>query len=77
MKILVIGDDRGTAAFNARGLREAGATVDCAATGLDGLFLGSAGGYDVMVVDRLPPKVDGLGLVLLVRGAGSRPRCSS
>lgn len=70
MKILVIEDDRETAAFIARGLRETGATVDCAETGLDGLFLGSEGGYDVMVVDRLLPKMDGLGLVRVLRGAG-------
>jgi two-component system, OmpR family, response regulator len=44
--------------------------VDCAETGLDGLFLGSEGGYDVMVVDRLLPKMDGLGLVRVLRGAG-------
>ena len=70
MKILVIEDDSETAAFIARGLREAGATVDCAETGLDGLFLASEGGYDVMVVDRLLPKMDGLGVVRVLRGAG-------
>ena len=77
MKVLVIEDDRETAAFIARALREAGATVDCAETGPDGLFLGSEGSYDVMVVDRLLPKMDGLGLVRVLRGAGVALRCFS
>ena len=66
----MIEDDSETAAFIARGLREAGATVDCAETGVDGMFLASEGGYDVMVVDRLLPKMDGLGLVRVLRAAG-------
>lgn len=70
MKVLIIEDDGETSAFVARGLREAGATVDCAATGVDGLFLASDGGYDVMVVDRLLPGMDGLDVVRVLRGAG-------
>jgi two-component system OmpR family response regulator len=53
-----------------RGLREAGCTVDHAETGIDGLFLASEGGYDVLVVDRILPKTDGLSLVRMLRGTG-------
>jgi two-component system OmpR family response regulator len=41
MKVLVIEDDRETAAFIARGLRETGATVDCAETAWTGSFSGA------------------------------------
>ena len=70
MKVLIIEDDTETAGFIARGLREAGMTVDCAATGVDGLFLASDGGYDALVVDRMLPQMDGLGLVRMLRATG-------
>jgi len=70
VKVLIIEDDRETAGFVMRGLREAGCTVDHAETGVDGLFLASDGGYDVLVVDRILPKTDGLSLVRMLRGTG-------
>ena len=70
MKILVVEDDAETAAYVARGLREAGHVVDVAPDGQEGLFLGTSGGpYDVMVVDRMLPKLDGLSLVRALRAA--------
>ncbi len=70
MKILVIEDDQETAAYVARGLREHGHVVDIAGTGQDGLFLATGGGHDVLVVDRMLPGIDGLGLVRAMRGTG-------
>lgn len=70
MKILVVEDDKATAEFVARGLREQGHVVDTAATGRDGLFHAADGGYDVLIVDRMLPGVDGLKLVKTLRGAG-------
>lgn len=70
MKILLIEDDRGTSAYVARGLREQGHVVDVAATGRDGLFLGTDGGHDVLIVDRMLPGLDGIGLVQALRGTG-------
>jgi len=70
VKILVIEDDTETAGYIARGLREAGCTVDCAATGTDGLFLAGDGNYDAMVVDRILPGLDGLSLVRVLRQGG-------
>ncbi len=70
MKILVIEDDQETAAYVARGLREHGHVVDLAATGQDGLFLATGAGHDVLVVDRMLPGLDGLGLVRAMRETG-------
>ena len=70
VRILIVEDDAETAAYIARGLEEAGHVVDRAADGQDGLFLATGGGHDVMVVDRMLPKLDGLSLVRAVRAAG-------
>ncbi len=70
MRILVIEDDQDTAAYVARGLREHGHVVDLAATGQDGLFLATGAGHDVLVVDRMLPGLDGLGLVRAMRETG-------
>jgi two-component system OmpR family response regulator len=70
MKILVIEDDAETAAYIANGLKEHGHTVDLAATGRDGLFLAAGEPYDLMVVDRMLPELDGLSIVKTVRTAG-------
>ncbi len=72
MKLLVVEDDAETAAYVARGLREQGHLVDVASDGRDGLFHAAEGGYDVLVVDRMLPKLDGLGLLRALRAAGVR-----
>jgi two-component system OmpR family response regulator len=70
MKVLLIEDDQETSAYVARGLREQGHVVDLAATGRDGLFLASDGGHDVLIVDRMLPGLDGIGLVQTLRQTG-------
>ncbi len=70
MKILVIEDDAETAAYIANGLKEHGHIVDLAATGHDGLFLAAGEPYDVMVVDRMLPELDGLSIVRTIRSGG-------
>jgi two-component system OmpR family response regulator len=72
MKILVIEDDRQTAQYLAKGLRQHGHVVEVADNGRDGLSLAARETFDVMVVDRMLPGLDGLGLVKTVRGAGVR-----
>lgn len=72
MKILVIEDDPETAAFIARGLKEHGHVADIAADGRDGLLQASGGEYDVLIVDRMLPGLDGLGVVRTLRAAGTR-----
>ena len=69
MRVLLIEDDEETAAFISRGLREQGHVVDTAMTGRDGLFLASDASYDVLIVDRLLPGMDGLNIVKLLREA--------
>lgn len=63
MRILVIEDDAEAAAFLCKGLREAGHVVEHAGDGEDGLSLAEDGEYDVLVVDRMLPKRDGLAVV--------------
>lgn len=70
MKILLIEDDAETADYIAKGLREHGHVVDQADNGRDGLFFAAGESYDVMIVDRMLPGLDGLSLVKTVRGAG-------
>ncbi|MGJ3262747.1 MAG: response regulator, partial [Salinarimonas sp.] len=70
MKILIVEDDREAAAYLAKGLREAGHAVDHVETGLDGYALAESGEYDILVVDRMLPKLDGLSLIRSLREQG-------
>ena len=70
MKILLIEDDMDTSRFVAGGLREHGHVVDASADGRGGLFLALEAGYDVIVMDRMLPRIDGLAIVKTVRAAG-------
>jgi two-component system OmpR family response regulator len=72
MKVLIIEDDRESAAYLVKGLRESGYVVDHAPDGREGLFLGSAGGYDVLIVDRMLPGMDGLTVIGALRAADVR-----
>jgi len=72
VKILLVEDDRETAAYVASGLREAGHVVNVAHDGREGLMMGASSPYDVAVVDRMVPRLDGLAMVKTLRGAGSR-----
>lgn len=67
MKILVIEDDAATGAYIADGLREEGHNVDLIASGADGLVQATIGTYDVMVVDRMLPGLDGMSVVKTLR----------
>jgi two-component system OmpR family response regulator len=70
MKILLIEDDQTTADYVAKGLRQHGHVIDSARTGRDGLLLAAGETYDVMIVDRMLPGLDGLRIVKTIRGAG-------
>jgi two-component system OmpR family response regulator len=70
MKILVIEDDDNTANYVAKGLTQQGHVVDRAPNGRDGLFLAAGERYDVLIVDRMLPGLDGLAIVKTIRGAG-------
>lgn len=70
MRILVIEDDSDTAAYMLKGLRESGYVVDHAGDGRDGMVQAMAGGYDLLVIDRMLPHVDGLSIVQAIRASG-------
>jgi two-component system, OmpR family, response regulator len=70
MKILVIEDDIDTANYVVKGLTQQGHVVDRAPDGRDGLFLAAGENYDVLIVDRMLPGLDGLAIVKTIRGAG-------
>jgi two-component system OmpR family response regulator len=72
MHILVIEDDAETANYVSEGLRREGHTVDAVADGREGIVQASASPYDVIVVDRMLPGLDGLSLVKSIRSAGVR-----
>jgi two-component system OmpR family response regulator len=69
MRVLIVEDDAKTASYIEKGLNEAGFTVDHAEDGKSGLFLAMDGAYDVLVVDRMIPQLDGLALVQALRAA--------
>jgi two-component system OmpR family response regulator len=72
VKILLVEDDRQTADYIAKGLREHGHVVDRTDNGRDGLYMATGEPYDVMIVDRNLPKMDGLSLVKAARGSGTK-----
>jgi two-component system OmpR family response regulator len=67
LHILLVEDDKETSDYVARGLREEGHNVDLAANGLDGLHQASEIVYDLLVVDRMIPGLDGVALVKSLR----------
>jgi two-component system OmpR family response regulator len=70
MRILLIEDDKEAAAYLSRALREAGHVPDHAPDGDSGASMAADGGYDVLVVDRMLPKRDGLSVIEELRGKG-------
>ena len=63
MHILIIEDDQEAAAYLVKAFREAGHAAEHAADGLEGYALARDGDYDVLIVDRMLPKLDGLSLI--------------
>ncbi|HEX3700897.1 MAG TPA: response regulator transcription factor [Phenylobacterium sp.] len=70
MRILIVEDDLEAAEAMARGLGEAGHEVARAADGEEGLAAARAGEFDVMIVDRMMPKMNGVVLVETLRREG-------
>jgi two-component system OmpR family response regulator len=69
MKLLLVEDDEEAADYLKRALIEAGHTVDHAVSGRDGLFLSASEPYDVIVLDRMLPQIDGVSLLRTIRAA--------
>ncbi len=71
MRVLVIEDDSQLASYLAKAFGETGANVDLADNGREGLFLAAGNPYDVMVVDRMLPELDGLAIIRTLRASGN------
>lgn len=72
MRVLLIEDDAETAAYVTKGLRESGHVAEHAADGKDGLFRALEEQFDVMVVDRMLPGLEGLTIIETLRKSGDR-----
>ena len=70
VRILVIEDDRETADYVTQGLSEAGHNLVVASEGRDGLFRAAGESWDLLIVDRMLPGMDGLAIVKTLRGGG-------
>jgi two-component system copper resistance phosphate regulon response regulator CusR len=70
MRILLIEDEKKTAAFIAKGLEEEGYAVECARDGETGLELARSSNFDLLLVDVMLPKKDGWTVVEELRGGG-------
>ncbi|MEE8212068.1 MAG: response regulator transcription factor [Acidiferrobacterales bacterium] len=71
MRVLVIEDDADTAAYIRKGLKEQGHVVDHAQDGKEGLFMALEQSYDVTIVDRMLPGLDGLSIIQTLRTSGN------
>lgn len=69
MKILLIEDEPETAEYVAQGLAEEGHRLSVARDGRDGLFRATGEDWDLLIIDRMLPGLDGLGLVKTLRAA--------
>jgi heavy metal response regulator len=71
MRILVVEDERKVASFICNGLREEGYAVDVAADGEKGEDLAAVNEYDLILLDIMLPRLDGVSLLRKIRAAGS------
>jgi two-component system OmpR family response regulator len=69
MKLLIVEDDKEAAGYLKRALSEAGHAVDYAAAGRDGLMLAVGEAYDVIILDRMLPEIDGLAILRTLRAS--------
>ncbi len=70
MKILLVEDDVETADYVLQGLQEEGHLVVVDQDGRNGLFLAADQSWDLIIVDRMLPGIDGVTLVRTLRGSG-------
>jgi two-component system, OmpR family, response regulator len=71
MRLLIIEDDRDAADYLVKAFREVGHVADLAVDGEEGLSLALDGGYDVLIIDRMLPKLDGLAVIGRLRAKGN------
>jgi DNA-binding response OmpR family regulator len=72
MRVLIVEDERRLAENVARSLREsAGYAVDVTFDGEEGLYMAGSNPYDLVLLDLMLPKMDGLGVLRAIRRSGS------
>ncbi len=69
MKLLLIEDDQQVQDFVIKGMQESGHTIDTTGDGKDGLFMATTEQYDVIILDRMLPSLDGITILKTLRGA--------
>lgn len=72
MRVLLIEDDPDTAQYVINGLEEEGHTIDHSADGREGMTQAMGETYDVLIVDRMLPGIEGLAIVKTMRSAGCK-----
>lgn len=72
MRILIIEDDPQVSSYIAKGLQESGHTVDVSGDGKDGLFMAATESYDLIVLDRMLPQLDGLTVLKTLRSTNNQ-----
>jgi len=70
--ILIIEDDNEIASYIVKGFKDLGHKVDHAEDGRDGLLKADSTEYDVLIIDRMLPKVDGITIIRTLRGNNNR-----
>jgi two-component system OmpR family response regulator len=68
-KILIIEDDRETANYLTRGLEQEGHSIEHVANGQDGLYMATGASFDLVILDRMVPVIDGLSVLRALRAA--------
>ncbi|MEX0320301.1 MAG: response regulator transcription factor [Ruegeria sp.] len=69
-RLLIVEDDSETREFIAKGFAEEGFAVETAPDGREGLYHATDGSFDVIILDRMLPGLDGLALIKSIRAAG-------
>ncbi|MCH1919906.1 response regulator transcription factor [Shewanella sp. A3A] len=72
MKILLVEDDSTTLDYIAKGFVEQGYGIETASDGQNGLVLATSGSFDLIILDRMLPQLDGLKLLAALRATGNQ-----
>jgi len=72
LRILLVEDDKNHGQFIVAGLKQSGHNVELARDGMDGLFMATEEAFDVVIIDRMLPKIDGLSIIQTLRNAGNK-----
>ncbi|MEQ8825495.1 MAG: response regulator transcription factor [Filomicrobium sp.] len=72
MRMLIVEDDSETATFLIKALKESGHTAEWSADGVTGLETAREGAFDVLLIDRMLPEMDGLTLIQTLRKEGNQ-----